>query len=259
MRETVTILGSGGSMGIPVIACKCPSCLSQNPKDRRQRAAVLLQTGKHTYLLDPGPDIRKMALEYKLNHVDAVFLTHPHDDHIGGMNDLRPYNFESGKPITCITSQSTWDGVSLRFHYLLNRFDPLILQEERGCFTLNGDEFCFFTYSQEATLVTGYRYKDFAYVTDIKNYEETIFTDLQGVSVLVVSALHKEGSRMHFSHKEAVDFGKRVGAKRVIFTHVNHETVHDEANKTFPSGMELAYDGMVLNVGSRKKAAGRPI
>lgn len=236
-------------MGIPVISCRCPSCLSKNPKDKRLRAAVLLRIGGRSYLLDPGPDIRQIGLHYKIDRLDGVFLTHPHDDHIGGLNDLRPFHFQmEKKPLPAVTSQSTWDVVSLRFNYLINRFDPLILKEERGTLRLHENDFSFFTYSQEGTFVTGYRYKDFAYVTDIKEYKETIFTDLKGVKVLVVSALHKMGSSMHFSHQEAVEFGKRVGAKRVLFTHINHETVHDEANKTFPIGMELAFDGMVLHI-----------
>lgn len=249
MKASVTILGSGGSMGIPVISCGCHSCISKNPKDKRLRAAVLLRAKERVYLLDPGPDVRQMGLLYKIDRLDGVFLTHPHDDHIGGLNDLRPYHFQmKKKTLPVVTSKRTWDIVSLRFNYLIDRFDPLVLQEERGTFTIHNDHFSFFTYSQEGTYVTGYRYKDFAYVTDIKEYKETIFTDLKGVKILVVSALHEMGSTMHFSHQEAVAFGKRVGAERVIFTHINHETMHDKANKTFPKGMELAFDGMVFDV-----------
>ena len=113
---------------------------------------------------------------------------------------------------------------------------------------MDGNEFSYFTYSQEGFFVTGFRFGKFAYITDIKDYEEKIFTSLEGVETIIISALHEEGSHMHFSLDEAVEFGRRVGSSRVVFTHINHEMAHELVGDQLPDGMELGYDGMRIDV-----------
>ena len=133
MSISIFVLGSGGSMGIPVIGCHCQACSSTDPKDNRLRASILIRIGDKSYLVDPGPDVRQCCLKYKIEKIDGILITHPHEDHIGGMNEVRPFHFLSGgKPIPCVASASTWDGVAARFHYLLDRFDEKILTGTEG-------------------------------------------------------------------------------------------------------------------------------
>ncbi len=141
-------------------------------------------------------------------------------------------------------SDETLKEVRLRFGYLLDRFDLKLLQGEVG----SVDRFRYFTYSQVTTPVNGFRFGNLAYVTDIKSYPETIFDQLQGVKVLVLGAIHEQGSLMHFSFEEAIEFGRKTGVERVIFTHLAHEIEHELGNKLVPKGFELGYDGMVVDV-----------
>jgi phosphoribosyl 1,2-cyclic phosphate phosphodiesterase len=249
MKQEVVFLGTGGSMGTPVIGCECPVCISKDPRDMRYRSSILFRMGEKQFLVDPSPDIRAAALKYDIRTLDGVLVTHAHEDHVGGLNDLRPYYIQTEKtPMSLIASRNTFDILSSRFSYLMDRFVPEILEDLSGTFLLNGEEIHYFTYSQQGVPVTGFRWRDFAYLTDIKEYGEEIFQELKGVKTLVLSALHTEGSPMHFSVEEAIAFSERVGPRELYLTHISHAISHKEMNESFPISIQCAYDGLKIYV-----------
>ncbi len=246
MKISFRFLGTGGSLGIPGIGCDCKVCQSSNEKNKRLRASCLVMIGNKQYLVDASPDLRQTFLKYKIKDIDGVLLTHFHDDHTGGLSELRPFflNHNNRKiPLYC--SKETFDEINARYQYLMDRFSVNILQGQEG----DLDSFRYFSYSQEGVGVNGFRFGDFAYITDIKEYEETLFKSLHGVKVLVVGAIHKRGTAMHFSIDEAISFARRVGAERTLLTHISHEVEHESTANELPSGIELGYDGMVIDVG----------
>lgn len=236
-------------MGVPMIGCKCPVCLSPNEKNRRLRSSALLKINGLRFLIDVAPDVRQMVLKHKIDHLDGIFLTHYHEDHIGGLNDLRPYFFfQNGKPLSLILSENTLDVVGMRFSYLMNRFELDVLKELKGRGNLLGCEFNYFTYSQNAIPVNGFRFGDFAYITDIKDYSEDIFEEIKGVKVLVLSLLQERGTPMHFSFEEAMAFIEKSGVEKCYLMHISHEMEHEEMNQKLPSNVKMAYDGLEINL-----------
>lgn len=242
-------LGTGASSGVPVIACKCSICKSCNLKNKRLRSSGLLQNKDKNFLIDASPDIRYLSLKYEISHLDGLFLTHPHEDHIGGLNDLRPYFFIRKSKLPLFLSASTYEILKSRFAYLLDRFEQNVVPDKRGELSLNGLNVRYFTYSQEGVFVNGFRFGNFAYVTDIKDYDLSIFKDLEGVETLVLGAINEAHSKMHFSINEACEFKEKItSVKRCYLTHLSHEVDYETLSKTLPEGVMLAYDGLEIDV-----------
>lgn len=248
-RMRLRIIGTGSSVGVPMIGCHCKACTSTSKFNKRLRTSALLEWDDKVYLIDASPDIRQMAFKFGIDRIDAVLLTHYHADHTVGLNELRPYYFHNGgTPIPLILSESTLDSVQTTYDYLIDRFEPIILKEEAGAVSINQHKMQYFSFSQESVHVTGYRFGDIAYITDIKEFDDSIFQHLKGVKVLILSALNRKGSKMHFSIEDGISFGKMVGAMKVYFTHIAHELEHEETNSELPPGFELAYDGLEIDV-----------
>lgn len=255
-KGSFLFLGTGGSAGVPMIGCKCPVCLSENPHNKRTRPSGLLKVGGKTLLIDTGPDFRFQALLHEINHLDGVLITHAHFDHVGGLDDLRTYYLLQKVILPILVSIETLDSLKKRYDYLFREKSwGMSLAAQLHFQVLENDhgqtQFCdvllsYVSYGQGAMKVNGYRFGDFAYISDIKNYPESIYEDLDGVKTLVVSALRSEESMMHFSIDDAVAFGKKVGAKQTYFTHIAHEVDHEKTNATLPSGFQVAYDGLKL-------------
>lgn len=250
-------LGTGGSMGIPVVACSCEVCLSKSPHNKRFRSSVLCQIGKKNILIDCGPDFREQALQHKIEHIDGVILTHAHNDHTAGIDELRVYCLRTGKPLPCLLSPETAADLKTRFHYLFEQKEPYaglmtrfamhFLEADKGEIAFQGIQIRYFAYEQLHMRVYGFRFGDVAYVSDIKDYPPAIFEDLKGLRTLVLSALRMQPSYMHFSVDEAIAFAQRVGAEKTWFMHVAHELDHDKGNAYLPENMRLAYDGLQLD------------
>jgi phosphoribosyl 1,2-cyclic phosphate phosphodiesterase len=256
MSSALVFLGTGASSGIPVIGCRCPVCLSKDPKNKRLRASALFRWQEKTFLIDAGPDFRQQALLYDIQRIDGVLLTHTHYDHVGGLEELRIYNFRQKNAIPCLLSKASYSEVRKLFYYLFeedgevknytSKFDFIQLEKEAG-----GTVFCdlpirYFSYVQGGMKVLGYRLGDLAYVTDIKEHSEDIFEQLQGVSCLVVSALRFTDSRIQFSIDEAIDFAEKVGAKKTYLMHMSHEIEHHHLLNLLPPSITLAYDGLEI-------------
>ncbi|MCH9617070.1 MAG: Phosphoribosyl 1,2-cyclic phosphate phosphodiesterase [Chlamydiia bacterium] len=249
MGNRLQLLGTGGSTGIPVVGCKCAVCKSDDPANKRLRSGAIFRIGNKNILVDAGPDIRQQSLKYDIDHVDAILLTHYHEDHIGGLDDLRGFFYNQGKkPIPVYLSENTYEMVAIRFGYLLERFTFIKLNDHMGKFDLFGERFSYCAYEQGSVPVLGFRVGKAAYLTDIKYYQEQIFLFLEGVESLVVSALNFEGSHMHFSIDESVAFGKKAGAKNTYLIHMNHQVEAKKVTRSLTEGVSLAMDGMEIDV-----------
>jgi len=250
-------LGTGSSVGVPVIACNCETCRSPKAANKRLRSSVLLKIDAKTFLIDASPDLRQQALKFKIEKIDGVLFTHAHYDHTAGIDDLRVYHFINKKPLPCLASETTAADLKARYYYMFkeqpkevintSRLHLQLLNDERGRVDFVGEDVSYFTYMQLGMKVNGFRFGNFAYVTDIKEYPETIFEDLKGVEILVLSALRFTPSHMHLTVDEAVDFANKVGAKHTWLTHLAHELEYEKTNYYLPSAVRLAYDGLELN------------
>jgi phosphoribosyl 1,2-cyclic phosphate phosphodiesterase len=251
------ILGTGASLGVPVIGCGCATCKSPLKENKRSRTAALLTYKNKKILIDAGTDFREQALQYQINQIDGLIITHSHNDHIAGLDDLRAFFLTRTIPIPCLMSKETHQDLKHRYPYIFDnkktesmipQFSVKELQNERGELVFEGIKLKYFTYVQQGMSVLGLRFGDFAFVTDIKKYDETIFEDLQGVKTLVISALRFTSSTMHFTVDEAIAFSKKVKAQNTYLTHMAHEIEYETASQKLPEGVFLAYDGLTISL-----------
>lgn len=251
MKKKLIFLGTGGSVGVPMIGCSCEVCKSTDPLNKRLRPSVLLCIGQRQFLIDIGPDFRMQALRIGLSRLDGLILTHAHHDHTAGLDDLRPITYRRETPLPVLLSHETAEDVKIRFYYLLNaneenpnrRFEFHYLPSLEGEVMFENLFIRYMSYTQGGMTVNGFRFGNLAYISDIRHYQPTIFNHLEGVKKLVVSALRYTPSKLHFTIDEAIDFAKRVNAEQVWITHVSHELEHHQTNAYLPSHMQLAYDG----------------
>jgi phosphoribosyl 1,2-cyclic phosphate phosphodiesterase len=254
MKGELLFLGTGGSMGIPVIGCKCAVCSSDNPKNKRLRPSCLIRAKDQTLLIDAGPDLRAQALRFQIDHLDGVILTHCHHDHTAGVDDLRPFNMWQKKQMPILCSHECYSEMKERFSYMFQshqdkltpQLDFQILQGGTGRVSFCGIEFGYTSYHQIGSVVNGFLIGNLAFVTDIKDFENHIFQDLFGAEILVISALRADPSPVHLSIDQAIAFGETLKVKKTVLTHLAHEVEHGDLSKKLPKNVLLAYDGMTL-------------
>lgn len=258
MQGRFVFLGTGGSTGVPMIGCKCEVCQSPSAYNKRMRSSGLIQFQEKRFVIDIGPDFRLQALKHHIDDLTAVFLTHAHSDHIAGIDELRAYYFLHKKKIPCFLSQQTWEEIQTRYHYMFKplipgksvaaQIDFHILPNDFGFFDLLGVRFHYLTYYQTGMKVTGFRVGNFAYVSDIREFSEDVITALQGVEILVLSALRHTATPMHFSIEEAIAFSKRIFAKKTYLTHISHDLEFEKTNALLPSNVRMSYDGLDIPI-----------
>lgn len=242
-------------MGVPVVGCSCPVCMSGNIKDKRLRSSGVLEAAGKKLLIDCGPDFRQQALSHKLHQIDGCLITHLHHDHTASIDELRCYTMKENRPLPLVVSRETADDLKRRFDYifrgdaarLIPKIDLQVIADERGKLSVQGVPLSYMTFEQAGVKVNGFRCDSFAYISDIKTYPGTIFEDLKGVKVLVLSALRLTPSPLHFSVDEAVDFARRAGAKETYLTHISHDLDHEKTNAYLPQDVRLAYDGLSVD------------
>ncbi len=254
MSLRVTMLGSGTSTGVPVIACTCAVCTSTNPRNRRSRPGLKLEINGCILLVDTPTDLREQALRFGLPRLDGVLFTHAHADHIFGLDDIRIFNFRQRHAIPCYGSAATLQAIRHIFSYVFERTQAgggkpqLDLRDVREPFRLVGREIVPIPVWHGEMEVFGYRLGGFAYVTDCNRIPDESLELLAGVEVLILDALRYRPHSTHFSLQEAVEMAGRIGAKRTIFTHLAHDIDYGNLQMELPPGMELGYDGLAFEV-----------
>lgn len=258
MRGTLQFLGTGGSVGVPVIGCSCAVCHSPDPLNQRLRPSVLVRVAHRQFLIDAGPDFRMQALRYGITHVDGLLLTHAHHDHTAGFDDLRPIYYKRQSPLPILLSADTARDIQQRYYYLFRpnpgqehhfeaRFDLQLLPEEAGEVIFESVPIGYVTYTQGGMAVNGFRIGNLAYISDIRGYQPLLIDQLKGIKTLIISALRYIPSPLHFSVDEAIDFAKQLKAETVWLTHISHELEHHQTNAYLPANMRLAYDGLQID------------
>lgn len=255
MKAKVTILGSGTSGGVPIISCDCEVCTSANPKDKRLRTSILIETPTKNIVIDAGPDFRQQMLLNHVNKLDAIFITHGHRDHVGGLDDIRPFNFLQNKriPIFCdiIAEQMIRDQYSYAFKDIDYEYAPKIdfLTIEDADFKLDDLSVTPITVMHHKLAVKAFRFKNFTYITDAKTIDTANMEKIKGTEILIVNALRPQQHNAHFTTAEALDFVKEINPKRAYFVHMSHHFgKHDDMQKQMPDNVIISYDGLSFEI-----------
>ncbi len=252
----VTFLGTGTSQGIPVIACECEVCQSENNKDKRLRVSVFIETEKNKLVIDTGPDFRTQMLREKVQDIDGVLYTHEHKDHIAGMDDVRPFCFKHSKEIEIYAHKRVLKALSREFHYVFDEHFyypgiPRISANEitNSPFLINEELITPIEGLHYKLPVFGYRIGDFTYITDMNFISEEEIDKIKGTKVLVLNALQKTPHVSHFTLEEAIEMVKKINPKKAYFTHMSHTMgLHNKVSKELPEGIEFAYDGLKITI-----------
>ncbi len=251
----ITILGSGTSLGVPMIGCNCRVCISDHPKDKRMRAAVLIQTAEKNIVIDTGPDFRMQMLNSGITHLDGVLITHSHKDHIAGLDDVRAFNWINNTPAQVYAEANVIHNIKQEFSYAFSDFKhpglPEINLHEIGTdlFDVAGIPVIPIRVMHHKLPILGFRIGDFAYLTDTNFIPEEELHKLEGVEVLVIDGLRIQEHISHFNLQQALEAIELLKPKQAFITHISHQMgLHDEVNSTLPLGVELAYDGLVIDL-----------
>lgn len=251
----ITFLGTGTSQGIPIIGSKHPVCLSTNPKDKRLRVSILVEWDDYTYVVDCGPDFRQQMLAANCSRIDGILFTHEHADHTMGMDDIRPFFFRQGD-IPIYAHERVVKSLERRFDYIFetkNKYPGAPSVEvniiENKPFRLNAMKVIPVEGMHNKVQVFGFRFKGFAYLTDMKTVSAAERQKLKGLEVLVINVLRIEPHESHFNLEEALQFISDIKPKRAYLTHISHLLgFHDEVQKQLPENVYLAYDNLQLTL-----------
>lgn len=251
----VTILGSGTSQGIPVIACNCRVCTSENPKDNRLRTAVMLTMDGHNVVIDSGPDFRQQMLRERVQSLDALIFTHEHKDHVAGMDDVRAFNFKQQKDMPVYCTAQVEQALRREFEYVfaahkypgIPQVELRTIEKDSPLVLPNGAVLTPIEVMHYRMPVLGFRYKDFTYITDAKTIEESEKEKIRGSKVLILNALRKEEHISHLNLEEALALIAELKPEKAYLIHISHLLgKHEEVEQELPPHVRLCYDGMVI-------------
>ena len=238
-----------------MIGCDCAVCRSSDPRDVRLRPSIVVQTAATTVLVDAGPDLRAQALRHDLRRVDAIVFTHGHADHILGMDDVRRFNWIMKTAMPCYGDARTLGDIRKTFHYVFDSSTPkggglpsLDLRTIDGPFIVGDVAVQPVPLWHGERPVLGFRFGAFAYLTDCSRIDEAAWPLLERLDTVVIDALREAPHPTHFSLAQATEAGRRIGARRTLFTHMCHHLAHEATNARLPQGMSLAYDGLTLDL-----------
>ena len=247
-------MGTGTSQGVPVIACRCRVCRSQDGRDTRLRTSALLSLGDKNILFDIGPDFRQQMLREEVEHIDAILITHAHRDHVAGLDDIRSFNYVQHRKMDVYLNSEARVAIERDYHYIFEPHQYPGLPEAElhtvtGEFGVGSEELGVVVVPIRAMHkdlpVLGYRIGELAYITDANYIAPEEMEKLQGVKVLVINALRKAKHFSHYCLPEALEVIKKVGPERAYLTHMSHEMgLHAEVSAELPEGVKLAYDGL---------------
>lgn len=254
-KLTITFLGTGTSSGVPMIGCSCNVCTSTNNKDKRLRSSILVESDTTTIVVDTTPDFRYQMLRTHTKNLDAVLFTHPHKDHIAGLDDVRAFNFFSKHPMNIYANTLTEEALRRDFYYAFsdNKYpgtpNLIIHTIDTTPFTIGNIPIQPILVWHIKMPVFGFKFGNFAYITDANKIDENEKDKIKGVKVLVINALRNEKHISHFTLNEAIALATELKVEKAYFTHISHQLgTHEQINKQLPSNMQLAYDGLQLSI-----------
>jgi phosphoribosyl 1,2-cyclic phosphate phosphodiesterase len=255
MAARVTFLGTGTSHGVPAIGCRCATCLSDDPRDRRWRPSILIELASgETVLVDTSPDLRSQALAFAISRIDAILYTHAHADHLLGLDDIRRFNEMQGGPIPCYGDRTTLTELRRTFAYAFGSegagggIPRVTLFAVEGAFSLGGAEIVPVPVMHGTQPILGFRVGSFAYLTDCSAIPAASWALLGGVRHLALDALRERPHPTHFSLTEALAVVDRLRPERTWLTHLCHDLPHAPTSARLPAGVTLAYDGLRVEV-----------
>ena len=251
----VTVLGSGTSQGVPVIACECKVCRSDDVRDKRLRSSIMVETNNHFFVIDTGPDFRQQMLRHSVKKIMAVLYTHEHKDHVAGLDDIRAFNFALKKDIDIYAEMRVQKALKREYAYIFseNKY-PGIPQIQmhtiiNRVFEIEGVSIIPVRIMHHKLPVFGFRFGKFAYLTDLKSVPEEEKEKLLDLDVLILAALRKEAHLSHMNLEEALELIKELSPRRTYLTHLSHNFgLHAEEEKKLPADVWIAFDGLTFLV-----------
>jgi phosphoribosyl 1,2-cyclic phosphate phosphodiesterase len=251
----ITFLGTGTSQGIPVIACDCKVCRSDNPKDNRLRTSVLIEDNNQTIVIDTGPDFRQQMLRENVQKLDAIVYTHQHKDHVAGMDDIRAFNYKFKKDMDIYCTAEVEEALIREFPYVFSTYKYPGVPEikvhniKNEPFNINGVEILPIEGLHYKLPVFGYRINDFVYLTDVSFVSEKEKEKMKGADIIVLDALRKTPHISHFTMEQAVELLEELQPKQGYLIHISHLMgLHNEVVKELPDFIKPAHDGLVLQL-----------
>ena len=255
-RLRITFLGTGTSMGVPVIGCPCEVCQSKDPKDNRLRSSVLIQKGDTNSIIDSGPDFRYQTLRAGVKSLSALVFTHEHKDHTAGMDDVRAFNFIQRKPVEVYASTSVEKALRNEFHYAFSDVKYPGVPEIRinnissnANFEIEGLLFEPIQVYHHKLPVLGFRIGDFTYITDANSIAEEEIEKVRGTKVLVLNALRRQTHISHFTLDEALRLIDEIKPDKAYLTHISHQMgKHEDVSKELPAHVSIAHDQLEIDL-----------
>jgi len=251
----ITLLGTGTSQGVPVIACRCEVCLSSNPKDNRLRSSVMIEVDNINLVIDTGPDFRQQMLREKVEKVDAVLFTHHHKDHVAGMDDIRAFNYRWKKDMQLYCTQLTQEALQREFPYVFSEFKYPGIPEvkiniiKNELFKIQDTTIIPIEAQHYMMPVLGFRIKNFVYLTDVSAISEAEKEKMKGADLIILDALRKKSHISHFNLEQALALLEELKPKQALLIHISHYMgLNEEVNKELPSHINLAYDRQVIRL-----------
>ena len=251
----ITLLGTGTSQGVPVIACNCEVCISPNSKDKRLRSSVMIEVDNLNIVIDTGPDFRQQMLKNSVEKLDSILFTHHHKDHVAGMDDIRAFNHKWKRDMPIYCNQVTSDALKLEFPYIFSGFNypgiPKVAINiiENKPFNIGETIIQPIEVLHYKLPVLGFRIKNFVYLTDVSEISMKEKDKMKGADLIILDALRKEAHLSHFTLQQALDLIEELKPKQALLTHISHYMgSHDNVNDELPNNINLAYDGQVVNL-----------
>lgn len=251
----VTFLGTGTSQGVPVIGCDCEVCRSLDYRDKRLRTSIHVAIEGKSLVFDTGPDFRTQMLRERINHLDAVIYTHEHKDHTAGLDDVRSYNFKQNMDMPVYGRKQVLEQIQKEFAYIFakNKYPGIpkvqLFEIDNHPFQVEGIDIQPINVLHYKLPVFGYRIKDFTYITDVNHIPDEEKHKIRGSKVVVLSALQKKSHLSHFNLEQAIDMVKELEIPQAYFIHMGHRMgLHRDIEEELPAGMELAYDGLQIEL-----------
>ncbi len=255
-HASILVLGSGTSVGVPMVGCRCKVCTSDDPRDKRLRPSVLLRLGSKRILIDTSPDFRYQALRFGIEYLDAILYTHAHADHILGLDDVRPFNFLQKREIPIYASAGAWETIERTFRYVFDtnptessrpRLRPHIFNDAPIC--VAGVEILPIRIAHGKGTVYGFRFGDCAYLTDHSDIPPESLNKLLDLDVLFLDALRHNPHPTHSTVEESLRTVAALKPRRAFFTHISHDLLHAAVEGRLPPNVRIAYDGLEIPIG----------